>query len=179
MIFLETSRLTLRTVTSEDTAAIHSWRSDPRCARYQRGQVREYGEIAALVERHSHDVLSVDAHFMAAAALKDSGELVGEILVMPEDGAISLGFTVSPRHQRQGYAYEALAALMALLHARFPGWEFLCFTDPENAPSMALLTKLGCRDMGYVPAVDSRVFGRWVTGQTEAEIARAAGAPPG
>lgn len=68
---------------------------------------------------------------------------------------------------------------MALLHARFPGWEFLCFTDPENVPSMALLTKLGYRDMGYVPAVDSRVFGRWVTGQTEAEIARAAGAPSG
>ena len=68
---------------------------------------------------------------------------------------------------------------MALLHTRFPGWEFLCFTDPENVPSMALLTKLGCRDMGYVPAVDSRVFGRWVTGQTEAEIARADGAPPG
>lgn len=179
MIFLETSRLTLRTVTSEDTAAIHGWRSDPRCARYQRGQVTEYGEIAALMEKHRDDVFSVDAPFMAVMALRSTGEPVGEILVMPEDSAISLGFTVSPRHQRQGYAYEALAALMALLHTRFPDWEFLCFTDPENAPSMALLTKLGCRDMGYVPAVDSRVFGRWVTGQTEAEIARAAGAPPG
>lgn len=179
MIFLETSRLTLRTVTSEDTAAIHGWRSDPRCARYQRGQVTEYGEIAALMEKHRDDVFSVDAPFMAVMALRSTGEPVGEILVMPEDSAISLGFTVSPRHQRQGYAYEALAALMALLHTRFPDWEFLCFTDPENAPSMALLTKLGCRDMGYVPAVDSRVFGRWVTGQTEAEIARAAGAPSG
>ena len=179
MIFLETSRLTLRTVAPEDAAAIHGWRSDPRCARYQRGQVTEYGEIAALMEEHRDDVFSVDAPFMAVMALRSTGEPVGEILVMPEDSAISLGFTVSPRHQRQGYAYEALAARMALLHTRFPGWEFLCFTDPENAPSMALLTKLGCRDMGYVPAVDSRVFGRWVTGQTEAEIARAAGAPPG
>ena len=68
---------------------------------------------------------------------------------------------------------------MDLLHARFPHWEFLCFTDPENTPSMALLTRLGCRDLGYVPAMDSRVFGKWVTGQTEAEIARAAGALPG
>ena len=52
MIFLETPRLMLRTVAPEDAAAIHGWRNDPRCVRYQRGQVREYGEIAALVEEH-------------------------------------------------------------------------------------------------------------------------------
>lgn len=179
MIFLETSRLTLRTVTVEDAAAIHGWRSDPRCARYQRGQVTEYGEISALMAEHRADVLSVDAPFMAVMTLRSTGEPVGEIVVMPQDGAISLGFTVSPLHQRQGYAFEALTALMDLLHARFPQWEFLCFTDPENTPSMALLTRLGCRDLGYVPAMDSRVFGKWVTGQTEAEIARAAGALPG
>lgn len=179
MIFLETSRLTLRTVTPEDAAAIHTWRSDPRCARYQRGQVTEYGEISALMAEHRADVLSVDAPFMAVMTLRSTGEPVGEIVVMPQDGAISLGFTVSPLRQRQGYAFEALTALMELLHARFPQWEFLCFTDPENTPSMALLTRLGCRDLGYVPAMDSRVFGKWVTGQTEAEIARAAGALPG
>ena len=179
MIFLETFRLILRTAVPEDAAAIHGWRSDPRCARYQRGQVTEYGEIVALVAEHRDDVFSVDAPFMAVVALRDTGEPVGEIVVMPQDGAISLGFTVSPLHQRRGYAFEALTALMELLHARFPGWEFLCFTDPENVPSMALLTRLGCRDLGYVPAMDSRVFGKWVTGQTEAEIARAAGALPG
>lgn len=106
MIFLETSRLMLRTVTPEDAAAIHTWRSDPRCARYQRGQVTEYGEIAALMAEHRADVLSVDAPFMAVMALRDTGEPVGEIVVMPQDGAISLGFTVSPLHQRQGYAFE-------------------------------------------------------------------------
>ena len=179
MIFLETPRLMLRTVVPEDAAAIHGWRNDPCCVRYQRGQVREYGEIAALVEEHRDDVFSVDAPFMAVMALKDISEPVGEIVVMPQDGAISLGFTVSPLHQRRGYAFEALTALTELLHTRFPHWEFLCFTDPENVPSMALLTRLGYRDLGYVPAMESRVFGKWVTGQTEAEIARAAGAPPG
>ena len=112
MIFLETSRLILCTVTPEDAAAIHGWRSAPRCARYQRGQVTEYGEIAALMEEHRDDVLSVDAPFMAVMALKSTGEPVGEIVVMPQDGAISLGFTVSPLHQRQGYAFEALTVLM-------------------------------------------------------------------
>ena len=32
---------------------------------------------------------------MVAVALKDTDEMVGEIVVMPEDGTISLGYTFS------------------------------------------------------------------------------------
>lgn len=65
--------------------------------------------------------------------------MIGEIVVMPEDGVISMGYTFHYRCHRQGYAYEALTALMDLLHKRYPSWAFVCFTEPENAPSMALL----------------------------------------
>ena len=75
---------------------------------------------------------------------------------------------VSPAHYAAACLEGVSLWAKAVLPSLFP---FFILT--------ALLTKLGCRDMGYVPAVDSRVFGRWVTGQTEAEIARAAGAPPG
>ena len=112
---------------------------------------------------------------MVAVALKATGEMVGEIVVMPSERTFSLGYTFSYRHHRQGYAFEALSALMEMLHLRYPGWEFICFTDPENQPSMALLRKLGYREMGYLPARESKVFGKWTTAATEAEIARAAG----
>ena len=38
---------------------------------------------------------------------------------------------------------------------------------------MALLKKLGYKDMGYVPSMESQVFGKWTTTATEAEIAQA------
>lgn len=35
---------------------------------------------------------------------------------------------------------------------------------------MALLKKLGYKDMGYVPNMESQVFGKWTTPATELEI---------
>ena len=100
-------------------------------------------------------------------------EMVGEIVVMPKDGTISLGYTFSYKHHRKGYAFEALTALINMLHKQYPEWDFISFTEPENEPSMALLKKLGYKDMGYIPSMESQVFGKWTTTATEAEIAQA------
>ena len=59
-------------------------------------------------------------------------------------------------------SFEALSALMDMLHDRYPAWEFICFTDPENLPSMALLRKLGYEPLGYVPSKQSNAFGKWI-----------------
>ena len=122
-------------------------------------------------------MLSADAPCLLAAALKDTDEMVGEIVVMPSDGVVSLGYTVSYKHHRKGYAFEALTALIEWLHARWPKKEFICFTEPENEASMALLKKLGFRDMGYIETKTSQVFGKWTSPFTEAAIARAINRP--
>ena len=173
MIFLETDRLRLRNVAQKDAGIIYDYRNNETCARYQRGQTKDYDGIMALVERRRDDVMSVEAPFFVAVALKDADEMVGEIVVMPNDGTISLGYTFSYKHHRKGYAFEALSALLHMLHERYPEWDFISFTDPENLPSMALLKKLGYKDMGYLPSMESRVFGKWTTAETEAEIAQA------
>ena len=173
MIFMETNRLILRNVAAKDAEIMHDYRNNEICARYQRGQTKDYDGIVALVKRRKDDVMSVDAPFMAAVALKETDEMVGEIVVMPKDGTISLGYTFSYKHHRKGYAFEALTALINMLHKQYPEWDFISFTEPENEPSMALLKKLGYKDMGYIPSMESQVFGKWTTTATEAEIAQA------
>ena len=121
------------------------------------------------------DVLGVNAPFMVAVALKDTDDMVGEIVVMPKDGTISMGYTFHYAHHRRGYAFEALSALINLLHETYPEWDFICFTEPENEPSKALLMKLGYKDMGYIPSMESRAFGKWTSPDTDAEIAQAIG----
>ena len=172
-MFLETERLCLRHVVAKDADIMYDYRNNEICARYQRGQTKDYEGILDLVERRKDDVMSVDAPFLVAVALKDTDEMVGEIVVMPNDGTISLGYTFSYKHHRKGYAFESLTALIDLLHERYPEWDFISFTEPENAPSMNLLKKLGYKDMGYIPSMESRVFGKWTTAVTEAEIAQA------
>lgn len=111
--------------------------------------------------------------FFVAVALKNTEEMVGEIVVMPENDTISSGYTFSYKHHRKGYAFEALTALINMLHERYPRWDFISFTEPENELSMALLKKLGYKDMGYIPSMESQMFGMWTTPATEAKIAQA------
>jgi RimJ/RimL family protein N-acetyltransferase len=173
MFIIETPRLTLRNVTPKDAAAMYDYRNNEICAKYQRGQTKDYAGICKLVENRQNDEISVDAPFLVAVALKTTDEMVGEIVVMPRDGTISLGYTFHYLHHRRGYAFESLTALINLLHERYPAWDFISFTEPENQASMALLRKLGYRDLGYIAHMDSQVFGKWLTAETEAEIAEA------
>ena len=173
MTFIETNRLILRNVAAKDAEIIYDYRNNEICARYQRGQTKDYDGIVALVEHRKDDVVSVESPFMVAVAFKETDEMVGEIVVMPNDGTISLGYTFSYKHHRKGYAFEALTALINMLHGRYPEWDFICFTEPENMPSMALLKKLGYKDMGYIPSMTSQVFGKWTTPATDEEIAQA------
>ena len=173
MTFLETDRLVLRNVAVKDADIMYDYRNNEICARYQRGQTKDYEGITALVEKRKSDVVSVESPFMVAVAFKETDEMVGEIVVMPNDGTISLGYTFSYKHHRKGYAFEALTALVNLLHEQYPQWDFISFTEPENEPSMALLKKLGYKDMGYIASMDSQVFGKWTTPATDEEIAQA------
>ena len=173
MNIIQTERLILRNVAAKDADTIFDYRNNEICAKYQRGQAKDYDGICELIELHHNDVISVDSPFMLSVALKESDEMIGEIVVMPEDGTISMGYTFHYNYHRKGYAYEALTALINLLHERYPSWEFISFTEPENEPSMALLKKLGYKDMGYLPNMESQVFGKWTTPDTEDEIAQA------
>lgn len=173
MVFIETERLALRNVSASDAEIMYDYRNNDICARYQRGQTKDLPGIQQLVEKRKNDIISVDSPFMVAVALKESNEMIGEIVVMPNDGTISLGYTFSYKHHRKGYAFEALSALVELLHTRYPDWDFISFTEKENIASMNLLKKLGYQDLGYIEKMESQVFGKWLTPATEAEIAQA------
>ena len=162
MIHIETERLLLRNTKATDAAIMYDYRNNEACARFQRGQTKDFPGITALVDRRRDDSINDQENFLIAVALKSSGQLIGEIVVMPNDGCFSLGYTFHYAHHRQGYAYEALSLLVDILHERYPDMEFISFTEPENIASMALLRKLGYDDLGYEPRVESRVFGKWL-----------------
>lgn len=162
MIFLETKRLLLRNICPEDAAIMFDYRNNEICACYQRGQTKDLDGIKALTERRRHDTLTTTDNAMVAVALKETNEMVGEIVVMPNDDCFSLGYTFHYAHHRNGYAFEALSCLIEYLHALQPDWEFISFTETENVPSQKLLLKLGYTDMGYIEKLDSQMYGKYL-----------------
>ena len=146
MISIDTKRLHLRNVLQNDVDVIFDYRNNEICARYQIGQVKDYEGIVSLIERR-------------------------RIVVMPKDHTFSLGYTFSYKYHRQGYAFEALTVLTEHLHKMAPEWEFISFTECKNIASIELLKKLGYKNLGYVPSMDSQAFGKWTTMDTEEEFA--------
>ena len=51
--------------------------------------------------------------------------------------------------------------LIDQLHRMAPEQVFVSFVEPQNIASMGLLRKLGYLDMGYVPEIESQMFGEW------------------
>ena len=145
MISIDTKRLHLRNVLQNDVDVIFDYRNNEICARYQRGQVKDYEGIVSLIERRRNDEISMDFPCMIAVALKGTNEMIGEIVVMPKDHTFSLGYTFSYKYHRQGYAFEALTVLTEHLHKM--------------------------KNLGYVPSMDSQAFGKWTTMDTEEEFA--------
>ena len=164
MISIYTKRLHLRNVSQNDVHVMFDYRNNEICARYQRGQVKE---IQNLIERRKNDEISIYSPCMIAVALKGTNEMIGEIVVMPKNNTISLGYTFSYKYHRKGYAFEALTVLHEYLHKMAPEWEFISYTECENIASIELLKKLGYKNLGYVPSIDSQAFGKWTTLVTE------------
>jgi RimJ/RimL family protein N-acetyltransferase len=162
MNFIETERLVLRNFRDEDIDELYDYRNDTRSTKYQLGLFSTRESLERLIARRKDDPFPPREHRQYAIALREGDVLIGDVSVNVNDTTISLGYTVSYKHQRQGYAYEILSALIARLHEIFPMHEVICLTERENEASGALLNKLGFADMGFSPEMASEVFGLWV-----------------
>jgi [ribosomal protein S5]-alanine N-acetyltransferase len=61
--------------------------------------------------------------------------------------AVEIGYTVFPEHRRQGYATEAVQALLGAAEAQGIR-RFVASVGPENEPSLAIVRRLGFVEVG-------------------------------
>jgi [ribosomal protein S5]-alanine N-acetyltransferase len=63
-------------------------------------------------------------------------------------GAVEIGYTIFETHRGNGYATEAARALIAWARSRHDIGDVIASVAPDNAPSLALLHRLGFRQTG-------------------------------
>ncbi len=161
MTYLETDRLFIRNFEATDLDELVDYRNNVLCNKYQRSQYQDRNRLAIFIEEaREDDLFSVGKkHF--AVAEKDCNQIIGDIFVLIKEQTISLGFTVSYKHHRKGYAYEFLAALVEAFHQKFRDYEIVACTDMENIASINLLSKLQFKNQGYIKQIDSYVFSKF------------------
>lgn len=138
-MILSTDRLVLRKLITADLHAFQAYRT-PELAKYQGWDVKTDAEalefLAALPELWTlgswHQLGMVRGE-----------ELIGDIGVFFDTSHVELGVTLSSRHQKCGYAREALSALIAWLWRTTDIAYIQAITLEENTASVHLLEHLG------------------------------------
>lgn len=144
---IRTGRLLLRPYELADAEALVALLDDWEVARwlarvphpYRREDAEAFLEISKTEDRR-------------AFAITRDGALVGGIgLGRRADGAVELGYWIGRRFHRQGYAEEAARGLLAFAFETLGETRIVVSALPDNAPSLALIAKLGFRPLGPQP----------------------------
>lgn len=144
---LEAARVRLRRFRAEDAEPFAAYRALPEIARFQ-SWPRPY--TRPMAERLVDEMASAPAvvagrWFQLAIASRDDDRLLGDIGLCRDerDHAVAeLGFSLMPEAQGRGLMSEALGTLLAVL-PELGIAEVTAVVDARNAPSIALLERLG------------------------------------
>jgi RimJ/RimL family protein N-acetyltransferase len=146
---IETQRLVLQAPEVADAAAMYAYRSDPEVYRYQSWRPTGVPEVEEYIRSLGQNGFDREGTwFQLGMYAKDTRALIGDLgvhFLPPGSRQVEIGFTVSPAHQRRGFAAEAVPALIGYLFGTLGKHRVIGSVDPRNAPSIALLSKLGFR----------------------------------
>jgi RimJ/RimL family protein N-acetyltransferase len=150
---LETERLVLRRLSTDDAAFILELVNDPDWLRFigDKG-VRTLEDARDYILNGPVDMYARLGFGLYRTELKESGVPIGICGLIKRDGLadVDLGFALLPKFRAKGYAYEAAAGAMAYGRNMLGLNRILAITSPENLGSAQLLEKLGFQSEGMV-----------------------------
>ena len=154
-IRLKTNRLILRPFQEDDLPIFVEYRSDPEVARYQGWTARHtrWSKPGAFLERMKDAVPGTPGTwFQLAMERQAQPGIIGDcaVQVMSEDARqAQIGFTLSRAFQKQGYAVEAVQALLDFLFTEYKLHRVTATCDALNSASARLLERLRMRREGH------------------------------
>ena len=162
---LETDRLTLRPFVASDLDAVHAYLSRPEVVRYLYWTEHSRDDVRGLLRaRRSMTGFRADGERVVLAVVRrDDDTLVGEVMLRlrsAEHLQGEVGFVFDPRHQGNGYATEASAAMLDLAFGAAGLHRVYGSCDARNTASAAVLRRLGMRQEAHFR--DNEIFkGEW------------------
>jgi RimJ/RimL family protein N-acetyltransferase len=147
MDILQTRRLRLRTISSDDAAFYLELLNDPAFIEHigDRG-IRTLEEARRAVEEGPAAMHEKRGHSLYVVELKETGAPIGMCGLIKRDTLedVDIGYAYLPQYRGCGYAFEAGQAVLA--YAPTLGiMRVVAITKPQNIASNQLLKKLGLR----------------------------------
>jgi RimJ/RimL family protein N-acetyltransferase len=147
-VILETDRLRLRRISTDDAPFILELLNEPSWLRHigDKG-VRTIEDARAYILNGPVAMYARHGFGLYVAERKDGDIPVGLCGLIKRDALddVDIGFALLPEHWNHGYAYEAAAATMAFGRDVLGLTRIVAIVSPDNAASTKLLGKLGLR----------------------------------
>lgn len=152
-IVLETHRLVLRQLTEGDEPFVLELLNDPGFLTNigDRG-VRDLEGARRYIEDGPGASYRTHGFGLWLTALKATGEPVGICGLVKRDGLehADVGYAILERFSGKGYATEAAAATLDYARSVIGLTTIVAITTPDNAPSQAVLAKIGLKPAGAI-----------------------------
>jgi RimJ/RimL family protein N-acetyltransferase len=153
---ITTDRLTLRGHGLDDFAESATMWADPEVTRYIGGRPQSEEEVWTRLLRYiGHWALLGFGYWVVRETGTD--RFVGEVgfvdykreIVPSLDGAPEIGWVLARAAHGQGFATEAVRAIVAWGDAHFGARRTVCLIDPGNVRSMRVAEKCGYRECAH------------------------------
>ena len=149
MLPLDSPRLVLRRFTNADLEPFLAYRNDPEVARWQGWNSFSLAEAKAFVAtQQTKQIAKPGQWFQIAIVLRQTGLLIGDCALRihkTDARQATLGITLCRSSHGQGFATEAISALLDYVFLERQVHRVQADTDPENEPAWKLLERLGMR----------------------------------
>jgi len=150
---IESERLWIRRFEDSDLAPFMAYRNDPEVARYQSWDSCDEQEARAFIREIGSTQPGVPGEwFQFAIASKETGDLIGDCALRVDEHEpyrAEIGFTLARESQGRGFASEAVSRLLDYAFDTLGLHRVVAIADCRNAPSVALLERLGLRREGH------------------------------
>lgn len=148
MIILDTARLRLRTIDTDDAKFYFELVNDPTWLQFigDKG-IRSVEQARAAIIEGPMAMQQRHGHSLYVMERKEDGRALGMCGLIRRDflPEVDIGYAIRPEHFGRGYTYEAAQAVLELARGPLGIGRVLGITDPGNANSIRLLHKLGLR----------------------------------
>ncbi len=146
---IKTARLVLRAFEPDDAANFAAYRNHPEVARLQTWESYTLEQAQMLIAQMQRlQQPTPNQWYQIAVTLE--GKLIGDVAFKLQDRQAEIGFSFDPTFQGQGFAFEAVTAVLEFAFTHLKLHRLHATTDPRNTGSIRLLEKLGFRKEGHL-----------------------------
>lgn len=143
MCDIVTDRLIIRRFLEADASGLFEYLSNPRANCFMDDKVTTLSQAKVKAQKRANDASC------AAVCLKETGTLIGELMLHQDDDhqsdTYSVGWNFNEKFEGKGYASESAHALCEHLFTQRGARRLYAYVEDDNFKSQKLCEKLGMR----------------------------------